>query len=198
MNRASEESTKDPANESSVSAKLAESLINARKVFITGEINQEMATEVVQQLHALDYLSHDPIQVYVSSPGGHVESGDMIFDAIRFIESPVIMIGSGWVASAGALIYAAAEKENRFSLPNTRFLLHQPSGGFQGQSSDIAIYSKEILRMRERLNQIFADATGQDIERIRKDTERDFWLNGEEAVEYGLVNKIITSAKDLP
>lgn len=197
MITASEEQKKDSNNETSVTTKLAESLVNARKVFITGQIEQKMAREVVQQLHALDYLSHEPIQVIISSPGGHVESGDMIFDAIRFIESPVIVIGSGWVASAGALIFAAAAKENRYSLPNTRFLLHQPSGGFQGQSSDIAIYSKEIIRMRERLNKIFADATGQPIERIREDTERDFWLSAEEAVDYGLVKKIVVSAKDI-
>lgn len=197
MITASEEQEKGNGNESSVATKLAESLISARKVFITGQIEQKMAREIVQQLHALDYLSNDPIQVFISSPGGHVESGDMIFDAIRFIRSPVKVIGSGWVASAGALIYAAADKENRYSLPNTRFLLHQPSGGFQGQSSDIEIYSKEIIKMRERLNQIFADATGQPIERIRKDTERDFWLSAEEAVEYGLVTKIVTSESEI-
>lgn len=193
MNAATEEKDK----ETSTSAKLLEFMINARKVFITGEIDQKLARETVQQLHALDYLSHEPIQVFISSPGGHVESGDMIFDAIRFIESPVLTIGSGWVASAGALIFVAAKKENRYSLPNTRFLLHQPSGGFSGQSSDIAIYSKEILRMRERLNQIFAEATGQPIERIRQDTDRDFWLSASEAVDYGLVSKVVSSAREL-
>ncbi|WP_027349841.1 ATP-dependent Clp protease proteolytic subunit [Halotalea alkalilenta] len=193
MNAAVEEKDK----ETSTSAKLLECMINARKVFITGEIDQKLARETVQQLHALDYLSHEPIQVFISSPGGHVESGDMIFDAIRFIESPVLTIGSGWVASAGALIFVAAKKENRYSLPNTRFLLHQPSGGFSGQSSDIAIYSKEILRMRERLNQIFAEATGQPIERIREDTDRDFWLSSSEAVDYGLVSKVVSSAREL-
>ncbi|ANF56883.1 ATP-dependent Clp protease proteolytic subunit [Halotalea alkalilenta] len=193
MNAAAEEKDK----ETSTSAKLLEFMINARKVFITGEIDQKLARETVQQLHALDYLSHEPIQVFISSPGGHVESGDMIFDAIRFIESPVLTIGSGWVASAGALIFVAAKKENRYSLPNTRFLLHQPSGGFSGQSSDIAIYSKEILRMRERLNQIFAEATGQPIERIRQDTDRDFWLSASEAVDYGLVSKVVSSAREL-
>ncbi len=148
-------------------------------------------------LHALAHLSDDPIMVFISSPGGHVESGDMIFDAIRFIKPKVITIGSGWVASAGSLIYVAADKENRYSLPNTRFLLHQPSGGFQGRALDVKIYAKEILWMKDRLNKIFAKATGQPLERIAADTERDFWLSAEEAVEYGLVNKIVTTEAEI-
>lgn len=180
-----------------LSAKLMEYAIKARKVFITGEINQKMAKEVVQQLHALASINDDPIYVFISSPGGHVESGDMIFDAIRFISPKVIVIGSGWVASAGALIYAAADKENRYSLPNTRFLLHQPSGGVQGRAGSIEIYMNEIVIMRERLNKIFADATGQPLEKIAADTERDFWMSAEQAVEYGLVNQIIVSEKEI-
>lgn len=180
-----------------LSAKLMEYAIKARKVFITGEINQKMAKEVVQQLHVLASINDDPIYVFISSPGGHVESGDMIFDAIRFINPKVIVIGSGWVASAGALIYAAANKEDRYSLPNTRFLLHQPSGGVQGRAGSIEIYMNEIVIMRERLNKIFADATGQTLEKIAADTERDFWMSAEQAVEYGLVHKIIVSEKEI-
>ncbi|WP_409300968.1 ATP-dependent Clp protease proteolytic subunit [Pseudomonas sp. KCJK8993] len=181
----------------SLSGKLLDSTIAARKIFITGEVNHKMATVAVQQLHALAHLSDDPIMVFISSPGGHVESGDMIFDAIRFIKPKVITIGSGWVASAGSLIYVAADKENRYSLPNTRFLLHQPSGGFQGRALDVKIYAKEILWMKDRLNKIFAKATGQPLERIAADTERDFWLSAEEAVEYGLVNKIVTTEAEI-
>ncbi len=184
-------------SQGNLGAKLMEYAIKARKVFITGAIDQKMAKEAVQQLHILASISDDPIYVFVSSPGGHVESGDMIYDTIRFITPKVIMIGSGWVASAGALIYVAAEKENRYSLPNTRFLLHQPSGGAQGPVSDIEIYHKEILRMKDRLNNIFARATGQPLEKIDADTQRDFWLVAEEAVEYGLVNKIITTEKEI-
>lgn len=180
-----------------LSAKLMEYAIKCRKVFITGTIDQKMAKDVVQQLHILASINDDPIYVFVSSPGGHVESGDMIFDTIRFISPKVIMVGSGWVASAGALIYVAADKENRYSLPNTRFLLHQPSGGTQGPVSDIEIYRKEIMRMKDRLNNIFARATGQAFEKIDADTQRDFWLGAEEAVEYGLVNKIIVSEKEI-
>ena len=180
-----------------VNTKLLEATLEARKVFITGEIEHKMAREVVQQLHVMAHLSDAPIKLFISSPGGHVESGDMIFDAIRFIKPRVIVIGSGWVASAGALIYAAADKADRYSLPNTRFLLHQPSGGFRGQSSDLEIYAREITIMRDRLNHIFADATGQPIDRIEKDTERDFWLSAEDAVEYGLVGKVIRSESEL-
>lgn len=194
----SDEKERKEGNEGSiVNTKLLEATLEARKIFVTGEIEHKMAREVVQQLHVMAHLSDKPIKLFISSPGGHVESGDMIFDAIRFIKPRVIVIGSGWVASAGALIYAAAEKEDRYSLPNTRFLLHQPSGGFRGQSSDLEIYAREIGIMRTRLNRIFADATGQPMERIEKDTERDFWLSAEDAVEYGLVHKVIRTEDEL-
>lgn len=173
-------------------------IFKSRKIFIVGEINSKMAKDVVLQLHALAAASDDPIKVFVSSPGGHVESGDLIHDAIRFIKPKVIMIGSGWVASAGALIFIAAEKKSRFSLPNTRFLLHQPSGGVGGKVTDISIQAEEIRKMRERLNAMFARETGQSIDKIAKDTDRDFWMSAEEAIAYGLVSKIITSESELP
>ncbi|NIG21524.1 ATP-dependent Clp protease proteolytic subunit [Pantoea sp. Al-1710] len=176
---------------------LMEHLINARKIFITGTVDEKMAKEVVQHLHILAALSDRPITIFINSPGGHAESGDMIFDAIRFITPEVIMIGSGCVASAGALIYVAANKANRYVLPNTRFLLHQPSGGMQGPASNMQIYSNEIVRMKNRLNHIFADATGQAIEKIEQDTQRDFWLSAEQAVEYGLVSKVIVTEQEI-
>ena len=176
---------------------LMEHLINARKIFITGTVDEKMAKEVVQHLHILAAISNRPITIFINSPGGHAESGDMIFDAIRFITPEVIMIGSGCVASAGALIYVAANKANRYVLPNTRFLLHQPSGGMQGPASNMQIYSNEIVRMKNRLNHIFADATGQAIEKIEQDTQRDFWLSAEQAVEYGLVSKVIVTEQEI-
>jgi ATP-dependent Clp protease, protease subunit len=176
---------------------LIEHLINARKIFINGTVDEKMGKEVVQHLHILAALSDRPITIFINSPGGHAESGDMIFDAIRFITPEVIMIGSGCVASAGALIYVAANKANRYALPNTRFLLHQPSGGMQGPASNMQIYSNEIVRMKNRLNHIFADATGQAIERIEQDTQRDFWLSAEQAVEYGLVSKVIVTEQEI-
>jgi len=192
-----EKEQEDKAPQDAVSAKLMEYAIKARKVFITGVVDERMAKDVVQQLHILSSINEDPIYVFINSPGGHVESGDMIFDAIRFISAPVVMIGSGSVASAGALIYASAKKENRYSLPNTRFLLHQPSGGIQGPASNIEIYMHEIVKMKKRLDNIFAQATGQTAEKISADTERDFWLSAEEARDYGLVNKIIVSEKEI-
>ncbi|MBK0091059.1 MULTISPECIES: ATP-dependent Clp protease proteolytic subunit [Erwiniaceae] len=190
-------STSSEAAAASLSSSLMEHLINARKIFITGTVDEKMAKEVVQHLHILAAINHQPITVFINSPGGHAESGDMIFDAIRFIAPEVIMIGSGCVASAGALIYVAAKKAHRYALPNTRFLLHQPSGGMQGPASNMQIYSNEIVRMKNRLNLIFADATGQPIEKIEQDTQRDFWLSAEQALEYGLVNKVIITEQEI-
>ncbi|MEO0882127.1 MAG: ATP-dependent Clp protease proteolytic subunit [Pseudomonadota bacterium] len=176
---------------------LEEALFKARTILLTGGIDDKQARRVCQRLLALSSQSTDPILLVISSPGGHVESGDMIHDMIKFVEAPVKVLGSGWVASAGALIYAAAKKENRYSLPNTRYLLHEPRGGVGGQASDVEIQAKEILKMRERLNRIFADATGQTLAKIKKDTDRDYWMSAEEAVKYGLVGKIVTSRSDI-
>ncbi|AUH33256.1 ATP-dependent Clp protease proteolytic subunit [Paracoccus tegillarcae] len=169
----------------------------SRTVIVAGEINDKLAQRTVAHLLALAEESDDPINMLISSPGGHVESGDMIHDVISFIRPTVRTIGSGWVASAGALIFVGAQKKNRYCLPNTRFLLHQPSGGIGGTTSDMMIQAEQIRLMRERLNQIMADATGQTVEKIEKDTNRDFWLNTQEAVDYGLVNKIIRGVDEL-
>ena len=146
---------------------------------------------------ALAAASDDDIRIFVNSPGGHVESGDSIHDMIKFIKPKVWIIGTGWVASAGALIYVSVPKERRLALPNTRFLLHQPSGGTRGMVSDIEIQAREIIKMNERLNKIFSLATGQPVEKIAKDTDRDYWLSCEDALEYGLVSKIITSQSEI-
>lgn len=195
MTRLDEEA--DPQALSEPNTFLEEALFNARTILLTGGINDKMARRVCERLLALSSTSSDPILLVVSSPGGHVESGDMIHDMIKFVEAPVKVLGSGWVASAGALIYAAAKKENRYSLPNTRFLLHEPRGGVGGQASDVEIQVREIVRMRERLNKIFADATGQSLDKIKSDTDRDHWMSAEEAVEYGLVSKIVQHKSDI-
>ena len=187
-----EEKTKTPQ-----SIPVDKHLFDARTVLITGPITQELARDVCSRLLALAQVSNDPITVIVSSPGGHVESGDMIHDTIRFIRPDVRILGMGWVASAGALIYVSVPKELRFCTPNTRFLLHQPSGGAGGMATDIEIQAREILKMRDRLNKIFADATGQPIERIEKDTDRDYWMSPEEGIEYGLVGKIVANVDEL-
>ena len=176
---------------------LRERLYKARTLIITGEINDKLASQVLAQLIAMDTDSDKPITVFINSQGGHVESGDTIHDMVRFVRSPVRMVGTGWVASAGALIYIAVPRERRFCLPNTRFLLHQPAGGVGGQASDIEIEAREILIMRERLNRLFARETGQTLERIQEDTRRNFWLGAEAAIEYGLVGQIVTNMTEL-
>jgi len=172
-------------------------LFEARKIFVTGGINMEMATEICAKLHGMAHVSSDPITIIICSPGGHVEAGDMIHDTIKFIEPDVKVLGTGYVASAGALIYVATDKKNRYTTPNTRFLLHQPSGGVGGDASNIEIQRDQIVTMRERLNKIFAKATGQTVSKINKDVDRDFWLTAKEAQDYGLVGKIIDSQAEM-
>ncbi len=180
-------------NDKAAKSNLTDKLLETRTVLIFGEINMKLAQEVTRQLLVLAADSDDDIKVIINSPGGHVESGDTIFDMIRFVKPKVKVIGTGWVASAGALIYAATDKENRLSLPNTRFLLHQPMGGAVGQASDIAIEAEEIIKMRKRLNETFAEQTGQPLEKVEKDTDRNFWMSAKQAQEYGLVGRIIQS-----
>jgi len=175
----------------------AQSLFKARTILLFGEIDQKSAERTVAQLLAMGAESSDPIRLFLSSPGGHVESGDVIHDAIRFVGAPVKMIGTGWVASAGAHIFLAAKRENRFCLRNTRFLLHQPWGGVGGPASDISIEAKEMIKMRERLNRIIARETGQPLERVIRDTDRNFWMTAEEARDYGLVTHVIERADEV-
>jgi ATP-dependent Clp protease, protease subunit len=187
----------DPVAPSRQADPVAERLLRARTIVISGEITQKLAAEVVSQMLALAAESDADITVFVNSQGGHVEAGDTIHDILRYIKPKVRMIGTGWVASAGALVYVAAPREQRYCLPNTRFLLHQPSGGAGGAASDIEIEAREILQMRDRLNRIFARETGQPLERIEEDTHRNFWLSAEAAVRYGLVGRIIAKATEL-
>lgn len=176
---------------------LSERLLRARTVIISGEINQKLAERVSAQLLALSAESKEPITLFLNSQGGHVEAGDTIHDMIRFVGAPVQIVGTGWVASAGALIYVSVPVERRFCLPNTRFLLHQPAGGAGGDAADIEIEAREILRMRDRLNRIFSKATGQSVERIEEDTHRNFWLDADAAIEYGLAGRKINHVSEL-
>lgn len=171
-------------------------LFKSRTVLVFGEIDMRLAERVTAQLLALSAENDQPIKVVINSPGGHVESGDTIHDMITFCGPKVKMIGTGWVASAGASIFLGAKKENRLCLPNTRFLLHQPMGGVRGQASDIQIEAEEIVKMRERVNRMIAAETGQPYDKIVKDTQRNFWMGAEAAVEYGLVSKIIHNASE--
>ncbi len=175
-------------------------LLTQRKVLVFGAIDDKLARDVTGRLLALAGRSAAPIDVYINSPGGHVESGDTIHDMIRFVdaEAPVRIIGTGWVASAGALIFLAGKKDRRFCLPHTRFLLHQPMGGVRGPAVDIDIEAREIVKMRERLNRQIAQETGQPYEKVALDTDRNYWMSAEEAIAYGMVTRVIEVAADLP
>ncbi|MGE0823092.1 MAG: ATP-dependent Clp protease proteolytic subunit [Candidatus Binatia bacterium] len=169
----------------------------SRFVLVFGEINHAVARATCERLIALDQDSDAPINVLISSPGGHVESGDAIHDMMRFVRAPVITIGTGWVASAGTHIFLAVPKERRVCLPNTRFMIHQPGGGAGGPAADIAIQAKEILRTRERIARVIAKQTDQPLKKVLVDMERDFWMSAEEAIEYGIVSRVIETHQQL-
>ncbi len=185
------EPSTDPPRAPSVTDEVRRNLLRSRTVLIFGEIDSALAQATTAQLLALASDSDAPIRVVLHSPGGHVESGDTIHDVIRFIRPEVKMIGTGWVASAGALIFVAAAREHRYSLPNTRFMLHEPIGGLRGRAADVEIEANQIVAARERLNRIFAAATGQDLAKLARETTRNLWMNADEAREYGLVHRVI-------
>jgi ATP-dependent Clp protease, protease subunit len=172
-------------------------LLETRSIFICSEINQKVAKEVIEQLLLMSHESDDDITIFINSQGGHVESGDSIHDMIRFIAPKVKIVGTGWVASIGTHIFLSVPLERRYSLPNTRFLIHQPMGGVQGQARDIEIEAEEILKIRKRINEEIARETGQTIEKVSKDTDRNFWMSSEEAKKYGLVGQIINYTTEL-
>mgnify|MGYP002039753242 FL=1 len=192
--RNDEEEEKDISN---AGAAMMNKFLDARTVLIFGGVDQKMAERISMQLLYLDHVSNEPIRVIVNSPGGHVESGDTIHDLISFIASPVAMIGTGWVASIATHIFLSVPAERRFCLPNTRFLIHQPSGGARGPASDIAIQAQEIVKMRERIAKKIADATGQAHDKVLKDIDRDFWMSTKEAKDYGILGTVIDSARDV-
>jgi ATP-dependent Clp protease, protease subunit len=176
---------------------LEEKAFKSRKVLLFGEINDTTASDTVRRLLALSAESDEPIDLLVSSPGGHVESGDAIHDIIRYINAPVTMIGTGWVGSAAAHVYLAVPRERRVCLPNTRFLIHQPSGGAGGRATDIAIQAREIVKIRERIAGVIARETGKLLETVLLDIDRDHWLTAQEAVSYGLVSRIVERQSEL-
>jgi ATP-dependent Clp protease protease subunit len=185
-------STAEPRN-----AFLEEKAFKSRTVLVFGEISDRSASDIVRRLIALDCDSSMPVDMLVSSPGGHLESGDAIHDILRYISAPVNMIGTGWVGSAATHMYLAVPKERRYCTPNTRFLIHQPSGGAGGQATDIAIHAQEIIKARERVARVISRETGKPLDTVLQDIERDRWLSAEDAVEYGLVGRIIHSKRDI-
>ena len=177
--------------------RVTERLLEARTVLIHGEITSRLAQEVSAQLLALDADSEKDVTIFIHSEGGHVEAGDTIHDMVRFVRPRVRMVGTGWVASAGVHVYLAVPRADRYALPNTRFMIHQPMGGGYGRASDIRIEAEELLRTRERLNRSIADATGQPLEKVALDTDRNFWMGPDEALAYGIVGKIVRNASEL-
>ncbi|MFM2043551.1 MAG: putative ClpP protease [Pseudomonadota bacterium] len=196
-----EETPEQPETEKTEPAKtqpgpfqaVQQALFKSRTILIFGEINQKVAQDTVAQLLAYAAIGDEDITIVINSPGGHVESGDSIHDTIRFIKPRVKILGTGWVASAGAHIFLGAKRENRFCLPNTRFLIHQPMGGAGGRATDIAIEAQEIIKMRRRINEIIARETGQPLARVELDTDKNYWMSAEEAKAYGLVTHIVAS-----
>jgi ATP-dependent Clp protease, protease subunit len=173
-------------------------LIKSRTIYIAGQIDQDMAEHVITRLVLMDAENHDPVRVIITSQGGHIDSGFAIYDMLRYIDSEIVCIGAGWVASiAVPILFGARKKENRLALPNTRFLLHQPSGGAGGYLSDIRIEAQEILKIRQRINKLIAEETGQPEEKVAADSDRNFWMTAEQALDYGIIARIINTAKDV-
>lgn len=172
-------------------------LLKTRTILLSGEINKELAERLIKQLLLLEAEGDDPIKVFIDSPGGDADAGYAIFDMLRFVKPEVITIGMGTVASAAALVHLAAKKENRLSLPNAHFLIHQPLSGIRGVATEIEIHARELEKLREKISKLIADETGQNVKKVAEDTDRDYWLNAEEALEYGLISRIITNRAEL-
>ena len=193
-----EETSKEKTNESA-NEQLMQKFLNTRQIILSGEVNKELAEKVIRQLLILEADSASkPIYVYIDSPGGDVDAGFAIFDMIRFIKPPVYTIGMGLVASAGALILLAASKNYRLGLPNSHYLIHQPLSGIKGVATDIEIHAKEIEKIRAKINALIAEETGKNVAEVAKDTDRDYWLSADEAVNYGLILQVIKTRSDLP
>lgn len=176
---------------------LLDKMLKTRTILISGEINKELAERVIRQLIILETENDEPIHVFIDSPGGDADAGYAIFDMIRFVKPEVYTVGMGLVASAGALILLAADKEHRVATPNSHYLIHQPLSGMRGVATDIEIHAREIERMKARINQLISEETGQELKKVEKDTDRDFWMNAEEAKEYGLISKIVFRREEL-
>ena len=188
-----EKEKKGDAEENELSVKF----LKTRQIVLSGEINKELAEKIARQLLILEADSSDPIRLFIDSPGGDADAGFAIFDMIRFINAPVYTIGMGLIASAASLVLLASPKERRIALPNSRYLIHQPLSGIRGVATEIEIHAKELEKMREKINALIAEETGKNVDLVKNDTERDFWLDANEACEYGLVSKIVTKRAEL-
>ena len=180
-----------------IESNLIEKILKTRNILLSGEINKSLGERIIRQLILLEDQGNDPIKVFIDSPGGDADAGFAIFDMMRFIKPEVIIIGMGLVASAAAIILLAAPKERRIALPNSHYLIHQPLSGMRGVATEIEIHAKELDKLRRKINKLIADETGQKLAKVEKDTDRDYWMNAEEAQEYGLISKIIKNRDQL-
>ena len=192
-----EEESEEKVENTKGSEALIGKLLETRQIMLSGEVNKALAEKIVNQLLILESNNDDPIYVFIDSPGGDVDSGYAIFDMMRFIKAPVYTIGMGLVASAGALIFLAAPKDRRIALPNSHYLIHQPLSGMRGVATDIEIHAQELEKAKEKINLLISEETGVKLEQVKKDTERDYWMNAQEALEYGLAGKIISKRTEL-
>jgi len=176
---------------------LIEKILKTRNILLSGEINKSLGERIIRQLILLEDQGDDPIKVFIDSPGGDADAGFAIFDMMRFVKPEVIIIGMGLVASAAAIILLAAPKERRIALPNSHYLIHQPLSGMRGVATEIEIHAKELDKLRRKINKLISEETGQKLEKVEKDTDRDYWMNADEALEYGLISKIISNRDEL-
>lgn len=176
---------------------ISSTFLKTRQILLTGEIDKDLSEKIIRQLLIMEAENDSPIYLYIDSPGGDADAGFAIFDMVRFVKAPVYIIGMGLVASAAALVLLAVPKERRIGLTNSHYLIHQPLSGIKGVATEIEIHAQEIIKMRGRINQVISSQCSQPLEKVEKDTDRDFWLDGTEAVEYGLISRIITNRDEL-
>jgi ATP-dependent Clp protease protease subunit len=197
-NRSEYDEEEDEKEEKSAGADpLLSKMLKTRTILLSGEIKKELAERTIRQLLLLEDMSDEPIRIFIDSPGGDADAGYAIFDMIRFVKPPVWTIGMGLVASAAAIIQLASPKERRVGLPNSHYLIHQPLSGIRGVATDIEIHARELDKLRDKINHLIAEETGEPFEQVEKDTDRDYWMNADEAVKYGLISRVITKRGEL-
>ena len=172
-------------------------ILKTRTIILSGEINKDLAEKTIKQLLVLEDSGDDPVRIFIDSPGGDADAGYAVFDMIRFIKPPVWTIGMGLVASAAAIIQLASPREQRFGLPNSHYLIHQPLSGIRGVATDIEIHARELEKLRAKINRLISEETGLPGEQVEKDTDRDYWMNAEEAAKYGLISRVITRRDEI-
>jgi len=177
---------------------LMQKMLKTRTILLSGEINKALAEKVIKQLLLLEADGDEPIKVFIDSPGGDANAGYAIFDMIRFVKPMVYTIGMGLVASAGALVLLAAPKDRRLAFANSSYMIHQPLSGIRGVATEIEIHAKELEKLRVKLNKLISEETGNDIKQVELDTDRDYWMNADEALNYKLVSKIVVNRSEMP